>query len=48
MTPRRYDSTASPQGPWSPSDVLFVVLTSLTLLSAALVAGGLLAAPFGP
>lgn len=48
MTPCRYASTASPQGPWSPSNVLFIVLTSLTLLSAALVAGGRLAAPFGP
>ena len=48
MTPSRHASTASPQVPWSPSDVLFIVLASLTLLSAALVAGGLLAAPFGP
>ena len=48
MTPYPRASTDSPQGPWSPPDILLVVLSALTLLSAATVAGGLLAAPFGP
>ena len=30
----------------NPSDILFAVLTCLTVLAAALVAGGLLAHPF--
>jgi hypothetical protein len=30
----------------SPSDVLFLILSALTLLAAALVAGGLAAHPF--
>lgn len=48
MTPCRYAATASPRGPWSPLDILLAALAALTLLGAASVAGGLLAAPFGP
>lgn len=48
MTPYLHASTASPLGPWSPLDILLMTLAAFTLLSAAAVAGGLLAAPFGP
>lgn len=32
----------------SPSDTIFLILSALTLLAAALVAGGLAASPFSP
>lgn len=49
-TPPRHASTpatAPHRGPLSLSDALLLALAALTLLGAAAVAGGLLAAPFG-
>jgi len=43
-----YAATDSPQGPWGPSDILFLVLAAAALLTACFILGGLASHPFAP